>query len=176
MREGEQSDRIYVVVDSSKIARCKWCGIIESERWHFTTGESFCSTKCALAGNVSQYILGFILVAVSSPILLTMAGPMYMSTVVIGSLAMLAVGSPALILGMRGLAHRTSVPKNSRKNATPLDTALLRTVSTSVACPRCDANLDLRSIGTDRVYVCGYCGATGTIAVIDKRSGGGGSI
>jgi len=51
----------------------------------------------------------------------------------------------------------------------PLDTALLSTVTTSVACPICDAELDLRTIGKDWVYVCGYCGATGTIIIVNKN-------
>ena len=169
MREGEQSDRIYVVVDSSRIARCKWSGIIESESWQFSEGESFCSSGCLRAERAQSMFLGFILAAVSTPILLMTAGPMYLSTVVNGSLLIMMVGSPLLILGMMGMAYRMSVPRDSRRNEVLFDTALLRTVSTSVTCPRCDANLDLRSIGKDRVYVCGYCGATGTISVIDKK-------
>jgi DNA-directed RNA polymerase subunit RPC12/RpoP len=66
------------------------------------------------------------------------------------------------------IVHRYLVPRDYRRNEVLFDTALLATVSTSVTCPRCDANLELQSIGRNRTYVCGHCGATGAIAVIDK--------
>jgi hypothetical protein len=153
---------------------------MESESWQFSEGESFCSSGCLRAEKAQSTFLAFILAAVSFPILLMMASPMYMSTVVYGSLAMMLVFSPLLILAIQGVLYAESVPRGSRAKAVSLDTAMLATVSTSVACPRCDANLDLRKIGKDRIFVCGYCGATGTVRIVDrseqKRSGSGGSI
>ena len=157
------------------ISRCEWCGVMESE------SRRFCSTECAFAAGAPGMIPILMVGAVLSSLLILNVGqPTYMSTPGYLKLLSLVLPIPPLIMAIQGIEHRKSVPRNSRRNDAPLDTALLRTVSTSVACPRCDANMDVRGIGKDGVYVCGYCGATGTVAVIDKseqrRSGSGGSI
>jgi len=175
VREGERSDNIYVLVDSSKVARCKWCGITESEKWIPDRNRVFCSQECWLASNATAPIWMLIPGAFVS-LLLAAFGSIGLSA----SLAFLGFGSVFLCCSIPALNQRRAVPKNSRANEVLLDTALLATVSAPVACPRCDANLDLRKIGKDRVYICDHCGATGTITVVIKseqrRSGSGGSI
>jgi DNA-directed RNA polymerase subunit RPC12/RpoP len=168
LRDGEQLNSIYVVVDSSKIARCKWCGIMQGEKWRYTAIGIFCSMECMYAngtrGNLEALIvwgaLTLPLAAISALIHLGIAFGLFC--------CFLVLGLPLLSVHRRGMAHRRAVPKDSRANDVPLDTALLSTVTTSVTCPRCDAELDLRSIGEDRVYVCSYCGATGTITIVNK--------
>jgi len=137
---------------------------MESKTWRHTRIGTFCSVGCADAGAVPLGALAFVLSAAGSLFILTIAGARGAGF----SALLLIIGIPALYCSSLGMLHRRSVPKDSRANDVPLDTALLATVSTSVVCPRCDAELDLRSIGKDRVYACGYCGATGTISVIDK--------
>jgi len=162
LREGERSDNIYVVVDSSKIARCSWCGTTESENWIGSDFGIYCSTGCSLAANTPVSILMFTFFA------LMWLPSIAFLPVSSGSVLFLVLALLSLCCSLPGLIQRRSVPNGSRANGVPLDTALLATVSTSVICPRCDANLDLRNIGEDRVYVCGYCGATGTIEIINK--------
>ena len=163
MRDGERSDNIYVVADSSKIARCAWCGAIESENWIAGNWSLFCSEGCSLAAGAPIAVSVFILFAFAS-LLSRALWPMDGSVFLVP----LMLGLPFLCCSLPGLNHRRSVPKDSRANEIPLDTALLTTVATSVVCPRCDAELDVRSIGKDRVYACGYCGATGTINIVNK--------
>ncbi len=181
LKDGERSDNIYVVVDSSKVARCKWCGITESEKWIPGQNGLFCSRGCSYASTGLQglfmfiFSIAFSLFFVGLGTMIGSAGPAVFPSLVFLSFALLS-----LFVYVQGVTHRSSMPKNSRADDVPLDTALLRTVSASVNCPRCDANLDLRKIGEDRVFMCGYCGATGTVRIIDrseqKRSGSGGSI
>jgi len=170
LRGEEQSDRIDVVVDSSKIVRCKWCGTSESEKWLRTRLGLFCSVGCSYADSTEQFVPQALCLSIIMPLFIMMVIPRIVGTVGFDIVVMLSifVGLMSLYSGMRGMDYRRSVPKDSRRNEVHLGTALLRTVSTSVVCPRCDANLDLRNIGEDRVYVCGYCGATGTIEIIDK--------
>lgn len=48
-----QPDRI--VVSTDRIARCKWCGTPESNKWVFSEkGDIYCTTECMLAGNVGK--------------------------------------------------------------------------------------------------------------------------
>jgi len=176
LREGERSDNIYVVVDSFKIARCAWCGIMESKNWRVSQYGLYCSTKCANANGATLlavlFVL-FVLLSLSVLIASRFAG-------IGASLYILMIGVPALVCSLQGTMHRKSVPRNSRASEVSRDAALLRTVSASVNCPRCDGNLDLRKIGNDGIYVCGYCGATGAVRIIDRSeqrgSGSGGSI
>ena len=163
MREGEQSDNIYVMVDSSKIARCKWCGVIQSASW---TGV-FCSRECMRASDALSGPLVFIL-ATAAGLTFLIVFRQHILFAVSSSLILLMFGTLAFIYSGMGMRDRRSVPKNSRADDVPLDTALLATMSTSVVCPRCDAELDLRSISKDGAYACGYCGTTGTITVVDK--------
>jgi len=138
---------------------------MESEIWRYTRIGTFCSAECAYASAASVELGVFIFMVAFSPFLMIIAGP---GGAAASLLLLVTLGLPALFCAVRGMTHRQSVPRDSRRNKAPLDAALLRTVSAAVSCPRCDGNLDLRSIGEDRVYVCGYCGATGTISVIDK--------
>jgi DNA-directed RNA polymerase subunit RPC12/RpoP len=42
---------------------------------------------------------------------------------------------------------------------------MLRRISGSLQCPKCDANVNMEEIDEDMVYTCGYCGATGLIKI-----------
>jgi len=170
LEEGEQSDRICVVVDSSRIVQCKWCGITQSERWIKSRGRFFCSTSCANAGSEKCLAEAYVVCTffLSMPLFLAA----FPGSLGYGNLRLLII---LVLIGLmvisrisEGMAYRKSMPRNSRRDQIPLDTALLATVTTSVVCPRCGAELDLLSIGKDRVYACGYCGATGAITVVNK--------
>lgn len=164
MRQGERSDNIYVVVDSSKIARCAWCGTMESKNWRVSRYGLYCSHACSFAAGAPVLICTSVFfLALGFGIVMTVG---WGAVGIFSCFLMLAL--PPLCCGLQGQSHRRSVPRNSMADEVSLHTALLATVATSVVCPRCDAELDLRSIGKDRVYACGYCGTTGTIAVIDK--------
>jgi hypothetical protein len=163
LAEDQQSDRLLIVVDSSKASRCKWCGTLQSKNWVSSEYGTFCSSDCSLAARANSLIGSFCLLAVLYPFLILMGGPSGLSTIIVGSMLLILVSSPLMCCGMMGLANRTDIPKTSRYDETSTYAALLKTVASQVKCPRCDANLDLAKVGEGRVYHCDYCGASGTV-------------
>jgi hypothetical protein len=147
-----------------------WCGARQSNEWSAAEGAIYCSLDCTLASNGHSLLFGFFLMVVATPIFLLVNNPMYPSTVVIGTVAIALVLSPLLFLGWKGLRARVRIPRGSRSDAGVLDLSLLDGISSAVACSRCDANLDLKKIGSDRVYKCEYCGATGIIDIVEPNS------
>ena len=158
-----------IVVDSSKASRCKWCGTLQSKNWVSSEYGTFCSTECNLAANANSLLGGFCLFAVFSPFLILLGGPSDPVTIIVGSMLLILVSSPLLACGMMGVAKRTDNPKNSRYDEASTYAALLKTVTSQVKCPRCDASLDLAKVGPDRVYHCAYCGASGTVEVLAEH-------
>lgn len=131
MKENRESLPIYITVDPTKILRCKWCGVVESEEWQHTRYGVYCSQDCFYADQVDGS---------SFPVLY------YWAKV--------------------GMNRQKEVPRDSRRDDVSSDVALLKTISSGISCPRCNGNIDIRKIGTDRVYNCEYCGASGTIEVV----------
>ena len=129
----------------------------------------YCSKECNLASQANDFISGFVMIVVFIPIMLTMGGPRYLSIIIIGSAIVIAMFSPLLYCGLVGHSHRRKIPKGSRRNQVSSDMALLKAMSSAVLCPRCDANLDVTKVGQDRVFTCDYCGASGTIEILQAN-------
>jgi len=166
MKTSSESLRIYITVDSTKIVRCQWCGVAQSEHWHRARNGIFCSRNCSHAVNPYCDIVAVVLLWITySPLVLFLPAGYN----VIGMLAIILVLSPCLIPVKGGLDHRKKVPRNSRRDDVASDMALLKAISSRVSCPKCGANINLRKVGEDRVYNCEYCGASGTIELVKTR-------
>lgn len=77
-----------------------------------------------------------------------------------------------MLFGFAGRAYRKEIPKGSRKTEGRVsELALLRSVTSSVSCPTCDASIDLSDIREDKLYHCDYCGASGIVELLktEKR-------
>ena len=166
MKDSKESHTIYISVDAAKLARCKWCGRMEGDRWHRTDNESYCSMNCAKADTASYMILAFLLTVALSPIAILLVGTMSPSVVVLGLLLFLIVGSPFLRFGYSGLRYRSKVPRDSRRYEGPSGVDLLKALPSGVLCPNCDANIDLENVSEDMVYTCTNCGESGDIEIL----------
>ncbi|RDE14175.1 MAG: hypothetical protein C4K48_06475 [Candidatus Thorarchaeota archaeon] len=163
MTENREPLRVYVAVDPAKILRCMWCGLAESETWKRTKYGTYCSTECFYAAEASGFLCVFILEVVLTSVMIGVATPF---PLFIGLPFAMLIFSPCLVWARVGWSRQKSVPRNSRRNETSSDIALLKAISSGVLCPRCNANIDVRTIGEDRIYRCEYCGASGTIEVV----------
>lgn len=121
----------------------------------------YCSDECKFADQANCTILLFLF---AIPFALAISE-------LVGLLFFCVLISPILICGAIGQYHRRTIPKGSRRDDVPIDTTMLQAVSSAVLCPKCDANIDVRKVGEDRVYTCDYCGASGTIEVIKTDKG-----
>ena len=166
MKESSEFHPIYIAVDSSKVARCKWCGRVESEHWEKTQGAIYCSGDCRLADGAISNAVGCLLYMIIAPLYLT---PLLIHMLGVGfSLAYLPILGmvPVLYFGLKGLHVRRNITRGSRRDEKPTELALLRSVASTVTCPKCDGNIDLTKVGEDMVYTCEYCGASGTIEIL----------
>lgn len=166
MKEHAESHPIYIVVDSKKIARCKWCGIGESEEWNQTESGLYCSNDCFRAQNADGMIKIFLMWLVAVPIVLLTIGPMRPSTLAIASTLFILMGCPFLYCGVANQSKKKSIPKDSRRTEVFTETALMKALPSEVSCPSCDGNIDLREVTEDMIYTCEYCSATGTIEIV----------
>ncbi len=166
MKDNNESLRIYIAVDPSKVATCKWCGSVESEDWRKGSGV-YCSRECGWADQSENSLLFFLLWI---PIALAIAALNLPSTpdrFPFVSIILIIVGSPCMIFGFAGRGFRKDIPKDSRKTEGRMsELALLRAVTSKVSCPRCDGNIDIREVSEDGVFACEYCGASGTIELL----------
>jgi len=166
MTENREPLRVYIAVDPTKIVRCQWCGAAESEEWHRTRYGVYCSMDCFYAAQANGYLCAYIIEVASSSFLVGVVSP---SALLVGIPLIMLLFSPCLIWTKRGWDHQKNMPRDSRRDDVTSDLALLKTISSGVSCPRCNANIDVRKIGTDRVYNCEYCGASGTIEFLRSQ-------
>jgi ribosomal protein S27AE len=66
---------------------------------------------------------------------------------------------------IQGKKAISKVAKDSKISEVHDDISLLKTMLTHVECPNCDGNIDLAEVGEDRIYHCGYCGASGIVEI-----------
>ena len=167
MKDRDESVPIHITVDSTNIARCKWCGSVESECWRRCDHGLYCSCDCALAGNPNRFVVLFLVYAILMPISLLLIGPIHLDTFVVGSALLVLTGSPLLYASVIGRSKRVKALKDSRRDEGLSDTALLKVLPPSVTCLKCAGNIDLTKVGEDRVYTCDHCGANGTIEILE---------
>jgi hypothetical protein len=110
-----------------------------------------------------MFIASYFFEVFAANLLLTVIDKKYIVAFFITSILLF---SPFLYWGLIGLKRKKIIAKDSRRNDTPLDTALLKSISSAVFCPRCNAKIDVRKASEDRIFNCEYCGASGTIEVV----------
>lgn len=169
MNENRESLPIHITVDSTKIARCQWCGSIESDNWRVNRYGVYCSDICAAANVTGLSICTSLFFVFLSLITVAAMEPSSWASGIGIPLLFILLALPGLLCGAIGLEHRKKVPRNSRRDDISSDLALLRAISSEVSCPKCNGNIDVGRISKDRVYRCQYCGATGTIEVIKAK-------
>ena len=166
---GERSDlpRLYVAVNPSKLVRCTWCGTLESVRWEHTKGGTFCSDTCQKAAEIStecvqcQCFCSIIMIVICSVVGIEFG--------IIVSSFLVPIGVLMLLEDRRGKQAALKVPKNSRRKYGLDEFSVLKTIVKHVECPNCDGIIDLTKIEADRIYHCGYCGATGIVEIAHTR-------
>lgn len=171
MKESSESYPIYIAVDSSKIARCKWCGTAESEHWEKTQKGIYCSGDCKMADGAISNAVGYFIcmISVLIPFLsLPVLFPLMNVGFVLPYLPLLGL-FPVLYFGLKGLYLRKNIIRGSRRDEGSSKLALLRSVASTVSCPKCDGNIDLTGVGEDMVYTCEYCGASGRIRTVETH-------
>jgi len=166
MKENREPLRVFVTVDPTKIVRCKWCGVAQSENWQHTQVGVFCSTACYDAERADVRIGVFFSLVILLAFPVAMIAQLSPLAFAIGLPVLILAVSPILYCGAVGRDLRKKVPRDSRRDDVTSDLALLKAISSGVSCPKCSANIDVRKIGTDRVYNCEYCGASGTVEVV----------
>ena len=119
MREGEQSDRIYVAADSSEVARCRWCGITKSEKWIITLDGLRCSRECAIA-SATRLILAISVFSVfMSFCFVVIVEWIHVWALLFFSFIWLVIALWGFSAYRKGKAHAASVPRNSRADDVP---------------------------------------------------------
>ena len=158
------AERVYIGVDPSRVARCKWCGSAESSHWISFRNSQYCSRDCLrasesyvrLAGSVFCQILVVVMFAYeqfSFPFMGPPPVPLFLS------FEMLPI---ALSLwSLHGVSLRTKIPEGSRMYGKSLNPAALKRVAYGTKCPNCGGTLNPRRIGNGMNFTCDYCGTTG---------------
>ncbi len=165
---------IYVVVDTSRAAKCAWCKSIESKNWKSTTeGKLFCCSKCrdAYYCENRQYITIFMLVAGVVCLLIYLSDPESPNAfrVLFPSLMFLSFAVGTIPFIFIGYSHAKKVPQYSRRAILSAEHVFARRISNPIDCPNCMGKLDLSKIQREMVYCCEYCGATGAVEVVRQR-------
>ena len=167
MVDSKESIRIYVAVDPTKVSRCKWCGTIQSEKWIGDRyGGVFCSTECSFAYYANKTLVSYPLLVIFVPLFFWFGIPVSLGTLLPAFALFALLFSPLLCFGGAGHYQRRHISKDSRRDDVPIDVAMLKAMSSTVLCPRCDANLDVSKVGKDMTYTCEYCGASGTVEIM----------
>ena len=165
--------RLHIIVDSSKVIRCKWCGTTQSEHWLSTEyGSFFCSTTCAKAFGSEKYwwcLTPLVFIIPLFGVIFFLASGREQQYV--GSVGLLTCGILLLMAWCtyEDRHYAKDVPYNSRKDEESLDVSLLKAVASNIECPNCDGNIDLSKVTEDMVYHCEYCGADGIIEIVKKK-------
>ncbi|MFW9888584.1 MAG: hypothetical protein ACFFER_10400 [Candidatus Thorarchaeota archaeon] len=157
MSDNSDLPRLYIVVETPQVPRCKWCGIGLSGGVPFY--DTYCSAECSTSdegGNLIG-IIGGLLLLVLIPLLFL--DPAFL--ILIAFVGMVVLGLTAQIRKTREKAP----PKGSRANEWPSEISLLRSRLPLVNCPKCNENLNLSIIGEDKVFYCQYCDAIGVLEI-----------
>lgn len=176
MTEGKDSGRIHIILDAAKANRCSWCGSPVSDHWISDEGGPFCSQKCLDEWKKERNSCAYCFPAflTISFLLLVPAFWLNDSPYIDNTLRFQVIAScliiPVILFVItvsfyRNYKHGTDIPKGSRRNIGTTEMSLLRSISTPVECPNCDALIDLANIREDMVYHCQYCGANGIIEI-----------
>lgn len=165
--------RLHILVDASKVVRCKWCGTTQSEKWIPTEpGSFFCSYVCVKAYGHDRYWM------ILTPLICLI--PLFVGVFLLASdsekgfVGFVGLLTCGITLSMAWCTYEDreyakDVPQNSRLNEGLSDLSLLKTITSHAVCPNCDGNLDLSKVTQDMVYDCEYCGASGKIEVVKMK-------
>ncbi|MFW9806649.1 MAG: hypothetical protein ACFFFK_07970 [Candidatus Thorarchaeota archaeon] len=163
MGEKSQLQHLVVAVDSSKLARCTWCGTLESNHWINGKHGMYCSKACKSA-TVSE--AGFVPLLFICQIGLIAIGFMYSIEIgLVFGVFLIPVGILSLNEFKQGVESAHRIPRGSRRTENVDDIKVLKTILKHVECPNCDGNIDLTTVGQDHIYHCGYCGASGIVEI-----------
>lgn len=167
MKDSKVSHPIYVAVDVTKLARCKWCGRMEGGQWLLANSRRYCSRECSQADSALVLVSIYVICAAAVPFLSILRGDSLIMAAVL-SLTMMAIGSPVLWFSYLGFQYQSKVPRGSKGNEGPSVVDLLKALPSRVSCPNCDASIDLENVSDDMVYTCEYCGASGNIEILKQ--------
>jgi DNA-directed RNA polymerase subunit RPC12/RpoP len=168
LKESKESQPIYIAVDATNLVRCRYCGLMDGDRWLRADRGQYCSMDCMRADNVGLFFFVYLIGAAGIPFFLLYYG-MYPIIAVFGALIVMTIGFPLLRSSYLGLEYRSKVPRYSRQNERPSGVDLLKALPSRVSCPNCDANIDLEKVSADMVYTCDYCGASGNIEILKQE-------
>lgn len=162
----------YITVEKARMARCLWCGTLESHDWIEARNPAghYCSRDCERAGSVEfrqEWLriltpCGILLVIVSI-VTIPLIDFEFVSTTIIAGICIIYLSVNCRHEVEKGQEIRSHIPKGSRKDDTPRGLVLLERAKISALCPNCGAALNLAEIGPDRIFKCKYCGAEGII-------------
>jgi len=174
MTDGKDSGRIHIILDAAKVNRCNWCGIPISDNWVFGREGSFCSQECLHKSwnekrsnlfNVCGWLAILqTLVLLAIPMIVGLQSLLFVAIFFLIMILVL-VFLHRLIREDLEISDNIDRPKDSRRNIGISEVSILRSISTPVECPNCDALIDLANIREDMVYHCQYCGANGIIEI-----------
>ena len=85
------------------------------------------------------------------------------------SVFMVPIGILILFDFRNGRKYAMKIPKGSRGKEGLDDISVLKTILKHAECPNCDGNIDLSGVEEDRIYHCGYCGATGIVEIVHTQ-------
>jgi len=111
LKERGESLPIYIAVDATKIARCKWCGSAESEEWIPAQQGLYCSGDCSQAANAGGLLVIYCLLTLTMPMLLLLIGPIQPTTFAIGSSLFIIMATPFLYCEIQAQSKKKRIPK-----------------------------------------------------------------
>jgi hypothetical protein len=167
LKESKESHPIYIAVDATNLARCKWCGRMEGGQWLLAKSRLYCSKECNYADIAVTLLSIYLLCAAFIPLLMLQRGD-HPIAIVLSSLFVIAIGSPIFYMSYLGIKYKSKVPRGSRINEGPSGVDLLKALPSRVSCLKCDANIDVDKVSADMVYACEYCGASGNIEILKR--------
>ncbi len=164
MAEKKDQHRIHIILDDTKVNRCKWCGSPQSDDWISSKDGAFCSKNCARAAySEDSWRFGICLVGLPFFMLLALVSQNPLWPLYIFMFPLILIYYAWLFCSGRN--HAKGTPKGSRRNTGLSAASLLRRVSAPIECPNCDAKIDLKNVGEDMIYHCQYCGASGVVDI-----------
>jgi uncharacterized paraquat-inducible protein A len=176
MTDDKGSGRIHIILDAGKVNRCSWCGSPVSEHWISSEGGPFCSKECEKEWLNERNSCTFCFSAFLTLLFLLLIPAFWLSDssyidntlrfqVIASCSVAVVILSIFTISSFRDYNRTPNRLKDSQRNVGTSKASLLRSISTPVECPNCDALIDLTNIGEDMVYHCQYCGANGIIEI-----------
>ncbi|MFW9844295.1 MAG: hypothetical protein ACFFEV_06955 [Candidatus Thorarchaeota archaeon] len=162
--------RIRVLVNTSKLLRCNWCGTFQSDTWISNKKGVYCSSNCVKAEGYQDrcFCICFLVITIGlSGAFTRVVIPERNATIfVIIGIASFLILVYAIFDTKSVSDYIGEVPKNARVAKSSGDVIFLKTVASHIECPNCDGNIDLSNIQEDMVYHCDYCGADGIIELV----------